>query len=244
MNAFIREGKRYLEDILTPADSSYRCNTFRAGSWCMMPSFDILTALKQNGFLYDSSVFKWGFEDGPYVSYDYRSAHSNLLPWYVDLHDINRSSGNPDHLCEIPIYTEHVHILSMVTSKRLLSRSRGKETRNDLNPAGKRKPRDLINLLFRKHPKKLDFCKLTFREMKGMIDRIVRKVQGNRVVPVCAIGHSKEFSGENDLDRFLDYVGREYPGLVETTTFKSLYSITEKLEFSATGSYQPSRQYP
>jgi hypothetical protein len=52
-----RRAKAYLEDLLRPVSASYRCIAFRAGGYGLQPnSKDILWALRDTGYLIDSSV--------------------------------------------------------------------------------------------------------------------------------------------------------------------------------------------
>ena len=53
----LRRAKAYLEDLLRPVSAPYRCIAFRAGGYDLEPnSGDILWALRDTGFLIDSSV--------------------------------------------------------------------------------------------------------------------------------------------------------------------------------------------
>jgi hypothetical protein len=53
----LRRAKAYLEDLLRPVSPSYRCIAYRAGGYGLQPnSKDILWALRDTGYLIDSSV--------------------------------------------------------------------------------------------------------------------------------------------------------------------------------------------
>jgi len=53
----LRRAKAYLEDLLRPVSAPYRCIAFRAGGYGLQPnSRDILWALRDTGYLIDSSV--------------------------------------------------------------------------------------------------------------------------------------------------------------------------------------------
>jgi hypothetical protein len=52
-----RRAKAYLEDLLRPVNAPYRCIAFRAGGYGLQPnSKDILWALRDTGYLIDSSI--------------------------------------------------------------------------------------------------------------------------------------------------------------------------------------------
>ncbi len=50
--------------------------------------------------------------------------------------------------------------------------------------------------------------------MKKMIDRIVKRNPRDGCLPVCAIGHSKEFHYDKDYRRILAYIARCYGDIV------------------------------
>ena len=53
----LRRAKAYLEDLLRPVSAPYRCIAFRAGGYGLQPNCrDILGALRDTGYLIDSSV--------------------------------------------------------------------------------------------------------------------------------------------------------------------------------------------
>ena len=97
----LREGKRYLERLLTPIDPNYQCVAFRAGAWCIEPSRHVIAALQKLGFLCDSSVTKGLYHP---QQYDYRDAHDNLIPWFVSPTSVKYQHDRPEGLLEIPIY--------------------------------------------------------------------------------------------------------------------------------------------
>lgn len=219
---YLRRGKAYLEKLLQRVDQDYVCSAFRAGNWCMVPSGNILKALKTVGIKADSSVFKWGKEQGPRAFYNYDDAYSSFMPWPVDPEDINRRNDGADHILEIPIYTERATFFSMITRKRLALKRLSTGTRNDVNPEGRNALLVLLGAVCRLHPKKLDFCKLTLPEMKKMLDRVIAKNPYGSLLPICSIGHSKEFRFEDDFRGLLEYVNQRYKGIIQFKTFSQV----------------------
>ena len=70
------------------------------------------------------------------------------------------------------------------------------------------------------HPKKFDFCRLSFREMKSFLRyAIKRHGREDDIVPIVAIGHSTEFSDDGNLRRFLEYLTSARSDGVLSTTF-------------------------
>lgn len=66
------DGKRYLEELLTPGDPSYRCVAFRAGGYCVQPERKIARSLHDAGIVIDSSVCCGLSYVGDGMYYDYR----------------------------------------------------------------------------------------------------------------------------------------------------------------------------
>jgi hypothetical protein len=219
---YVNLGKEYLERLAKDVRPDYRCVAFRAGNWLIQPSAHVVRALEEAGFLYDTSVFKMGRGNvGPFAI-DFRDAQSDLFPWTVASDDINRAADRQG-LREVPILTRKVLFTSMLTAKRLrlqwrLRRDSGINGRPEATDGlGSGKSVAGFRLLF---PKKFDFCRSTFRELRGFLDYAVRRAEHHvATIPVVSIGHSTEFSDDGSVTRFLDYVNRRYAGEVFYTTF-------------------------
>ena len=189
------------------------------------PSQDIVESLEELGILYDTSVFKWGKIQTDVFSLDYTEAHSDIFPWRVDPSDINRKA-NRAGLYEIPILTRRTLFTSMLTGKRL-SIQRKLEKTEVCGEAVAQAPMDKFRRRIKSfrplYPRKFDFCRMTFKELRNYADYAIERcshLQG--VVPVVAIGHSGEFMNDGDLDRFLEYMNSQYDGRFCYTTFAEL----------------------
>ncbi len=238
ISKYIRSSKQYLLDVLEPCTRKYSCIAFRAGAWSMMPTRNIHNALVSEGIKIDSSVFKWGKAHTPYMTYDYSNAFSNMYPWFFSPHNVNyteESSKEARSCIEIPIYAEYQRGIRFLTKKRIFLMSRIKSTivddkspmyRSFLSPVY-----DKVGLLIKRRAKKLDFCKCTFREMKKMIENIVKHNPQDGYLPVVAIGHSKDFIYRDDFRRFLLFLRSNYADIIEivpltTAANKYLLSMT------------------
>jgi len=227
-----RSGKKYLESLLSPHSYDYSCIGFRAGNWITQPSRKYLKALYEAGLKSDTSVFKWGYADGPAVYFDYREAYSNILPWFVSKDNINLSSTT-SNILEMPIYAQQTNLLGMINMKRLklagqyLSEDKLIESaiRNSQNTPtlDENKFVKKAKRIFQKYPKKLDFCKLTSREMVKMVENIIHQYSidpPNFVIPIVMIGHSKEIGARKDLGKFLSECQRRFDGLIKFSNFR------------------------
>jgi hypothetical protein len=221
ISEYLRKGKDYLEELLRPVRSAYRCVAFRAGNWLIQPAREVVSALERHGFRYDTSVFKHGWGSaGPYVL-DYRSAHDELFSWVVDPDDINRRSDRVG-LREVPIFSRKVLLTSMLTPRRLWMQ---RSLRRRIAEAGPPESPGLgagrqVSALRVFYPKKFDFCRMTFRELRAFLHRAIARCDGaDRLVPVVAIGHSTELTDKGQLRRFLEHVQTSCRASVAWTTF-------------------------
>lgn len=222
---YLRAGRDYLQALLKPVRQDYRCIAFRAGNWLMQPCREVVAALEELGFLFDTSVFKHGWEIvGPYVL-DYRQAHSELGMWVVAPEDINRAALR-EGLREVPILSFRVLFPSMVTFRRWRMHRRLRRgalagaTLKASRGLGAGRPVSRLGLFW---AKKFDFCRLTFSEMRRFLDRAIASCKGTEPpVPVVAIGHSTEFTDDGHLRRFLEYVATLRAAEVQWSTFSGL----------------------
>lgn len=98
----LEKGRDYLESVIRPVKEDYTCHSFRAGAYCIQPSEKVLEVLRSLGFKGDTSVTK-GYFDASF--YDYRDAHSHVLPWPISS-DVRYKSGDISApLIEFPIYS-------------------------------------------------------------------------------------------------------------------------------------------
>lgn len=218
IDEIVRTGKSYLEGLLQPVDESYRCLAFRAANWAMQPSPNVVRALVGNKILIDTSVFKYGRRAGM-VQFDYRDAHSELVPWRIDPADVCRVSTDGE-LLEVPIYCENRHIHHFISLNRLYrviqSRVHRLPDEGLALADGMRSESTAASRVRRaaavatgRHAWKLDFNQCSGRQLISGLERAARRydVPGGSL-PIVLIGHSKVFTKLNErlLEPFLDYV--------------------------------------
>jgi hypothetical protein len=216
LDAIVREAKGWLEGLLRPEAPRYRCVAFRAANWSMSPARGIVRALARNGIRIDSSVFKHGRRNGM-VSFDYRAAHSDLVPWPVDPADVcRRDPLGP--VWEFPIACELRPIWRFLTLNRVYRAIEGRRHPLPVDEYARdgEGPRGVLGRLARlgglvvsRHPWKLDFNQCTGRQLVAAVRRIEeRHGAGAGVLPIVLIGHSKTFTGLNErtLEPFLRWI--------------------------------------
>jgi catechol 2,3-dioxygenase-like lactoylglutathione lyase family enzyme len=195
--------------------------SFRSGLWVMQPTPVIANVLARHGVLVDSSVFKGGRVHS--LELDYRPALANNGSWRFCT-DVN--VPDPDGaLWEIPIHTEMVPFWQMLGSKRLQVHSKVPK-----GSAGTPLPRRWRDYLRLRYPRKLDFCRMTFEEMREAIEVTLRERQASERErhPVVAIGHSKDFVDSEAVRRFLAFLQQRN---VAVTTFSRILCQEPQLSF-------------
>jgi peptidoglycan/xylan/chitin deacetylase (PgdA/CDA1 family) len=210
-DAIVSEAIRYLREAL--GDPDFTPLSFRSGLWLMQPTPAIANVLARHGIQVDSSVFKGGRVLG--LGLDYRPALKNAGSWRFS-DDVNVPDPN-GVLWEIPIHTQLVPFWQMLRRKRLQLQSK-------TNGASRGSPlprcwRDFVRF---RYPRKLDFCRMTFEEMRETIEAVLKERQQRpECSPIVLIGHSKDFVDPEAVWRFLTFL-RERGAAV--TVFSHLLS--------------------
>jgi hypothetical protein len=187
----------YLRDTLV--DRCFTPTSFRNGLWLMQPTQPIASVLLNHGVRIDSSVFKGGYIQA--IDLDYRPSLNNSYFWLVN-DDVNLPDPS-GRLLEIPIYTEMVPFWKMLTQKRLALQRKAPSTAN-----GSPLPSRFLDFARLNYPRKVDFCRMTYRTLQSVIDEIIRM---DRHSPqtykiIVAIGHSKDLIDFDTVRHLLSYL--------------------------------------
>ncbi len=211
----------YLRDCLN--DPTFTPLSFRAGSWLMQPTAVVAEVLARHGIELDSSVFKGGWANR--LGLDYRPARANGGFWRFSS-DVNVPDPHGS-LWEIPIYAQMVPFWAMLGSKRL--KLQKKATNAGTGTPISRHWRDFLRF---RYPRKLDFCRMTFDEMRTTIEEALEEAQGQQEArrPVVAIGHSKDLVDLTSIQRILEFLQRRD---IAVTTFSRL--LCHDSRFSTSG---------
>jgi hypothetical protein len=105
IKAMLVSGKQYLEALLRKIDPAYACSSFRAGSWCVVPSDSLLPILSELGFVFDISIAPGIRQDTPRVKLDYTRREEPFLPYYPVMEDARRVSSSVESIVCIPTFT-------------------------------------------------------------------------------------------------------------------------------------------
>lgn len=212
LEAIVAAGIDYLRSAL--GDPDFTPVAFRAGQWLFQPSAGVTQVLVEHDVRLDSSVFKGGRMRG--LGLDYRPAAANDAFWrFADDVNVPDSDGQ---LWEIPIHTEMVPFWRMLRPKRLQLQHK---TRNASQ--GSPLPRDWRDFVRFRYPRKLDFCRMSFEEMRQAAEGSLANPCNGCHNIVVAIGHSKDFLESNDIRRFLAFLRER---ALNVTTFARMLQET------------------
>ncbi len=210
VEAIVSGAIRYLREALD--DPCFAPLAFRAGQWAIQPTPVIAKVLTRHGVEVDSSLFKGGRIRG--LGLDYRPAMANGSSWRFS-NDVN----TPDlygALLEIPIHTQMVPFWRMLGGKRLKLHSKTRKASE-----GSPLPRNWRDFVRLRYPRKLDFCRMTFAEMREAITGVLEEEQGRKErSPIVAIGHSKDFVDPDAVRSFLAFLQER--GVAVTTFSRTL----------------------
>ena len=208
VDAILSSAIGYLRKALQ--DPLYTPVSFRSGLWAMQPTGVVAAALVRHGLRVDSSVFKGGRIRS--LALDYRPALRNGDFWRFE-QDVNVPDAHGT-LWEIPIHTEMVPCWAMLRRKRLeLQQRMPRAAEGTPLP---RRWRDFVRI---RYPRKLDFCRMTFAEMRDAFERALEDRSTGRKL-IVAIGHTKDLVDSDAIGRFLDFLLLRD---VSVTTFSRLF---------------------
>jgi hypothetical protein len=216
IEAIVSEAIRYLRDSLN--DPHFTPLSFRSGLWVMQPTPVIAKVLARHGVEVDSSLFKGGRVRG--LGFDYRPATANGSSWLFS-DDVNMPDPHGT-LLEIPIRTQMVPFWRMLSGKRLKLHSKTRRASEGSPLPGNW--RDFVRL---RYPRKLDFCRMTFAEMREAVTEVLEEEQRRKEhSAIVAIGHSKDFVDPDAIRSLLAFLQERG---VAVTTFSRMFCQERQL---------------
>jgi hypothetical protein len=200
--------KRWLEELLVPVKSSYSCNVFRAGGWCIQPSALTVESMKKHGFVIESTVAPGAYNPTKGEWSDFRSV-PDLPYWYVQS-DVCEASVSG--IVETPITTGKIsrtrHLKALKTSRKSGDTGMAPDCKGSYQG-----PISRIHNIRGKLAKllRLGHVMLDFSTMPGdvLIDVTRQWIEHHKgadgPMPIVAIGHTKNFTpaSEDALNIYL-----------------------------------------
>ena len=211
IDALFKKGKETLEKLLKPIKSSYQCNVFRAGGWCIQPEELVLKAMRKHGFKIESSVAPGIANAQENRYFDFTTA-PDLPFWHIDEKVTQASKGE---LLEVPILTFE---MDGFTRTRFLAKRAKRKI--PLKPHGcqgyaetahKKSKLTKAKEVLKKQYTMFNFSDATtVEEMRWFIEKARQKyksVMGS--IPLVMIGHPKTFANEKELKEFLFWAAKQ-----------------------------------
>lgn len=241
-------GKEYLEKLLQPVDSTYRCVSFRAGAWCIAPSPHLLSHLVRLGIVFDMSIVGGLFFDTRNIKLDYTKSEEDFLPFYPRMDDARKVSHQAEKIICVP--THHFYGSRRQVFKHHLSVA-WRRARQKIAPAtaqsgspsdgsyyqewGQTNHTSTINRLYDKgvvpylKGKHLisDIAQLDDALLREMLQAIRRRAQASGLaqVPVILTNHSKDIRDFAPIERFIAEAAK-----ADDVEFITLTELARKLQ--------------
>lgn len=208
LEELIKLGKKTIESILAPTNSSYRCNIFRAGGFNIYPSDQIIPILRRNGFIADSSVFPGAYEQGALSSFDYRNIPNHIPFWWIDNSVTEIADGSQDFV-EVPVFAKKMIRMKKYDQNRIkialrnkksnLHKIKGKVAKENQSIFQK------IGYFFEKEAVTWDYCLFSAGKMNHYL-KLAERIEAHSDLPFhpfVLVGHSKEFLLPATFDSFI-----------------------------------------
>jgi hypothetical protein len=239
--AMLADGQQYLENLLQPLDSSYRCLAFRAGALAAAPSDHLFKSLGGLGIQLDVSLAGGLLVNNQNLQLDYRDCEETFLPFYPVMEDARKVSDKREDIVCVPlnhfygsrraVTRQNISLARQELKRR--SSSSGAKT-SQLAPPSQSGPQSrarqafaklVIPALQRKYfvsdTGRLDYPLL--REMLASI-RQRAKASGLPHVPVVLTNHPKDIRDLPAIERFVGEISQ-----AEDIRFITLSELAGKL---------------
>ena len=238
--AMLASGKEYLETLLRPIDSSYRCLAFRAGALAAAPSEHLFRSLAAVGIRLDVSIAGGLFVRNDKLQLDYRNCEETFLPFYPAIEDARRVSRQREEIVCVPLNhfygsRREVTRQNLALARQQLTRSSSSQSKNaaiEIDAKSNRPSR--IELAFeklimpavkRKHFVS-DTGRLNYPLMREMLASIRQRARDSNLtqIPIVLTNHPKDIRDFPAIERFVGEASE-----AEDIRFITLSEIAEKL---------------
>jgi hypothetical protein len=212
--SMLTEAKSYLDRLLQPVDPEYRCVAFRAGALAAAPSDHLFENLASLGLGLDVSIAPGLVADDHDLGLDYRNCDEDFLPFYPNLKDARKLSGQPGPIVCVPL--NHFYGSRRAVTRQNLSLARKRIANRSSASAyesGGVPAKSKVALAFEKVIKPAvkrkyfvsDTGRLDYPLMKEMLASIRRRADktGLNEVPVVVTNHPKDIRDWKGLERFV-----------------------------------------
>jgi hypothetical protein len=217
--AMLASGRQYLETLLRPMDSSYRCLAFRAGALAAAPSPHLFASLGRLEIELDVSIAAGVFVNSDDLQLDYRNCEETFLPFYPVLEDARRVSNKREDVVCVPLNCfegsrRAVTRLNVALARRQINRPPTVHAkRAQSNADAKANMQSRISLAFeklivpaikRKHLVS-DTGRLNYPLLREMLASIRQRAResGLTQMPIVLTNHPKDIRDFPAIERFV-----------------------------------------
>jgi hypothetical protein len=226
----LKEGKKYLENLLQPINKNYKIVAFRAGGWLNQPSKNIYNSMKKLGIKAETSIRKGIVRYyGKYGKIDFSYAPSSLHYWFADSEDFAVENKVHKDIISIPTY-------SIPLNKSLplyLIQQRPSTITNYFKMYIKSKQRD-----YGESPKLIkqqgnsvycNFGLLHYKNILDILNKAINECKKNNYlnVPFIMLTHSKSFNSYKNFEKLLSIL-RNYEK-TNIITYKRTQEVVEQI---------------
>jgi len=216
--AMIADSKVYLENLLRPLDSAYRCVVFRASALAIAPSERLMSSLADLGIEVDVSVAPGFYLDNSTLHLDYRDCDETLLPYYPWMDDARRVSRQRERIVCVPLNHFYGSRIEVTKQNLALIGNRFRDQKSKSGAAASAPPRldserrglgrvyeKLIEPALKGKYFVSDTGRLNYPLMKEMIRSIRRRARATGLpqLPIVITNHPKDIRDWSGLERFV-----------------------------------------
>jgi hypothetical protein len=233
--------KQYLENLLQPLDSSYRCLAFRAGALAAAPSDHLFTSLASLGIRLDVSIAAGLLVDNQNLQLDYRDCEETFRPFYPLMEDARKLSDKREDIVCVPL--NHFYGSRRAVTRQNISLARQQLKRGHQasdaktsrpTPASKSEHQSRARQAFEKLVVPVvkrkyfvsDTGRLNYPLMREMLASIRQRANASGLadVPVVLTNHPKDIRDLPAIERFVSEVSQ-----AEDIKFITLSELAGKL---------------
>ena len=222
--AMLARGKQYLETLLRPLDSSYRCLAFRAGALAAAPSTHLFESLTILGIEIDVSIAGGLFANNDNLRLDYRNCEETFLPFYPRMEDARKVSDQREDIVCVPLNhfygsRREVARQNIALARQQIARSssthkKGAPTKVESKSSSPSRiglafEKLIVPAIKRKHFVS-DTGRLNYPLLREMLASIRKRARdsGLRQVPVVLTNHPKDIRDYPAIERFVGEVSQ------------------------------------
>jgi hypothetical protein len=239
--AMLASGQEYLETLLRPIDSTYRCLAFRAGALAAAPSEHLFRSLAAVGIQLDVSIAGGVFVKNDKLQLDYHNCDETFLPFYPAMEDARRVSRRREDIVCVPLNHFHgsrreVTRQNLGLARQQMTRASASQTKNtpiDIDAKSNQPSRIgvafeklIMPALKRKHFVS-DTGRLNYPLLREMLASIRQRARdsGLTQIPIVLTNHPKDIRDFPAIEKFVGEAAQ-----AEDIRFITLSEVMKKIE--------------